>query len=109
ELTREMHRRLGAKETLGVDSSPAMLAKAATFAGDGLRFEQRDIADFADADGFDLVLSNAALQWVPDHETLFPRLAAMVRPGGQLAVQKPADEGPPSPRTGAGRRRGRRR
>jgi trans-aconitate 2-methyltransferase len=89
ELTREMHRRLGAAETLGIDSSPAMLAKSAAFAADGLRFERRDIADFADAAGFDLVFSNAALQWLPDHERLFARIAALVTPGGQLAVQMP--------------------
>jgi trans-aconitate 2-methyltransferase len=96
ELTREMHRRLGARETLGVDSSPAMLAKATAFAGDGLTFVRGDIADFADAAGFDVVFSNAALQWLPDHERLFARVASLVRPGGQLAVQMPANYDHPS-------------
>jgi trans-aconitate 2-methyltransferase len=96
ELTRDMHRRLGAAETLGIDSSPAMLEKTAAFAGDGLRFERRDIADFADAAGFDLVFSNAALQWLPDHERLFARVAALVRPGGQLAFQMPMNHDYPS-------------
>src|SRR5262249_34136585 len=91
ELTREMHRRLGAAETLGIDSSPAMLAKAAAFAGDGLRFERADIAGFDAPAGFDLVFSNAALQWLPDHEALFARLARLVRPGGRLAAQMPAN------------------
>jgi trans-aconitate 2-methyltransferase len=92
ELTRDLHRYVEAEETVGVDSSPAMLEKAAAFAGEGLRFEKGDIASFAGDDGFDLVFSNAALQWVPDHEQLFPRLARLVRPGGQLAVQMPANE-----------------
>lgn len=96
ELTRELHRRVGARETLGIDSSPEMLAKAASFAGDGLRFEQRDIDGFADANGFDVVFSNAALQWLPDHERLFAQVAALVRPGGQLAVQMPANYDHPS-------------
>jgi len=91
ELTRELHRRLAARETLGIDSSPEMLAKSAGFAGDGIRFERRDIADFADATGFDVVFSNAALQWLPDHERLFAQVASLVRPGGQLAVQVPAN------------------
>jgi trans-aconitate 2-methyltransferase len=91
ELTRLMHDRLGAAETLGVDSSETMLAEARANAGDGLRFEQRDIATFSDADGFDLVFSNAALQWVDNHEALSPRIAALVRPGGQLAFQVPAN------------------
>jgi trans-aconitate 2-methyltransferase len=91
ELTRELHRRVRAAETLGIDSSAEMLAKSAAFAGDGLRFERRDIADFADAAGFDVVFSNAALQWLPDHAQLFARVASLVRPGGQLAVQMPAN------------------
>ncbi len=94
ELTREMHRRLAARETLGIDSSPAMLAKAV--ASDGLTFAQADIDGFADAAGFDLVFSNAALQWLPDHERLFARVASLVRPGGQLAVQIPANHDHPS-------------
>ena len=76
ELTRELHRRLSARETIGIDNSPAMLAKSAAFAGDGLRFEQKDIGTFASEADFDLVFSNAALQWVPDHEPLFRRLTA---------------------------------
>src|SRR5215217_4424210 len=70
ELTREMHRRLSARETIGIENSPAMLAKSADFAGDGLRFEQGDIGAFESEEDFNLVFSNAALQWVPDHEPL---------------------------------------
>ncbi len=93
ELTRALHERLGAAETLGLDASPAMLARSADYAGDGLRFERGDIAEFAPAQPFDLVFSNAALQWVPDHERLLPRLAAALRPaGGQLAIQMPTND-----------------
>jgi trans-aconitate 2-methyltransferase len=91
ETTRLAHERLGARETLGVDSSAAMLARAAAHAGGGLSFRQGDLAAFADG-SFDLVLSNAAIHWVPDHEALLPRLAALVAPGGQLAIQAPAND-----------------
>src|SRR5262249_24038028 len=91
ELTRELHRRLAAAETLGIDSSAEMLAKSAAFAGDCLRFERRDIADFSDPAGFDVVFSNAPLQWLPGHERRFERVATLVRPGGQVAVQMPAN------------------
>ncbi len=68
ELTHAMHRRLAARETLGIDSSPAMLARSAAFAGDGLSFQQGDLATFASDGEHDLVFSNAAIQWVPDHD-----------------------------------------
>jgi trans-aconitate 2-methyltransferase len=95
ELTRLAHERLGARETVGVDASPAMLAKAAAEAGGGLSFRQGDLADVAGGP-YDAVLSNAALHWVPDHGRLLPRLAALLAPGGQLAVQVPANEEHPS-------------
>jgi trans-aconitate 2-methyltransferase len=91
ELTRLAHESLGARETVGVDASAAMLARAAAHAGAGLSFRQGDLAAFSDAP-FDVVLSNAAIHWVPDHEALLPRLAALVAPGGQLAIQAPANE-----------------
>ncbi len=96
ELTRAMHERLHAKETVGVDSSDAMLAKAATFAAGGLRFEKGDIATYASDARFDLVFSNAALQWVDDHPRLLERLTALLAPGGQLAVQIPSNDDHPS-------------
>lgn len=89
ELTRVLHERTGAAETLGIDSSEAMLAKASSHAGHGVRFERGDIAAFAPEEPFDLVFSNAALQWVPEHDALFSRLTAAVKPGGQLAFQVP--------------------
>ena len=98
ELTRELHRRTQAAQTVGVDSSDAMLAKAEAFSGEGLRFERGDIADFAPAEPYDLVFSNAAYHWVPDHPALLARLTGAVRPGGQLAFQVPDNFGHPSHR-----------
>jgi trans-aconitate 2-methyltransferase len=101
ELTRAMHEQLRARETVGLDSSETMLAKSAPFAGGGLRFERSTIEDFADGvtgggEPFDLVLSNAALHWVEDHRALLAKLAARLAPGGQIAVQVPANETHPS-------------
>ena len=89
-LTRVLHERTRAAETVGVDRSQAMLAQSARHAGEGVRFERGDIAEFAGSE-LDVVFSNAALQWVDDHESLFPRLAAALKAGGQLAVQMPAN------------------
>lgn len=95
ELTAWLHGELGAAETLGVDSSPEMLAQAESRAVEGLRFERLEIVELCAAPEragrYDLVFSNAALQWILDHETLLPRVAGLVAPGGQLAVQVPAN------------------
>ncbi len=96
ELTRELHRGLGAHVTLGLDSSAAMIERSAAFVEPGLGFERADIADFDAPEAFDLVFSNAALHWLPDHEQLLARLTRALRPRGQLAVQVPANHDHPS-------------
>lgn len=96
ELTRLLHARLQADSTLGIDSSAAMLAKSEAFAGNGLRFEQCNISEFTADHTFDLIFSNAALHWLPDHESLLRRLTAALADGGQLAVQVPANEDHPT-------------
>ncbi len=97
-LTRVLHERTQAAQTVGLDRSESMLVKSAEHAGGGVRFERGDIAEFAGLDGvgLDVVFANASLQWVGDHASLFPRLAATLEPGGQLAVQMPANEDHPS-------------
>ena len=90
-LTRVLHERMQAAETVGLDRSQAMLDKSAQHVGGGVRFERGDIAEFS-ASKLDVVFANASLQWVDDHASLFPRLAATLGQGGQLAVQMPANE-----------------
>src|SRR5512143_2258714 len=58
ELTRLLHDRLGARETVGLDSSASMLAKSAAHATAGLRFASGDIADFAAEGTWDVIFSN---------------------------------------------------
>ena len=48
-----------------------------------------DITTWTADEPYDLVFSNATLQWLPDHATLYPRLFAQVAPGGAFAVQIP--------------------
>lgn len=96
ELTRALHRRLRAGSTLGLDNSAAMLERARAHASEGLRFEAGDISAFRPEAPLDLVFSNAALQWLPDHDRLLANLAGHLAPGGQLAVQVPANFDSPS-------------
>jgi trans-aconitate 2-methyltransferase len=99
ELTRELHEQFGAAETLGIDSSESMLAKAMPSAT--LHFELGDIESFTSERQFDVVFSNAALHWIPDHKRLFTRLISLLGPHGQLAVQMPANHDHPSHRIAA--------
>jgi trans-aconitate 2-methyltransferase len=73
---------------VGLDSSPEMIA-AARQRLPQLRFSVEDIATWHDPGPFDVILANAALQWIPDHEQLLPALIAKLAPGGSLAVQMP--------------------
>jgi len=93
-LTRILHDRLGAGTTLGVDSSPAMLAEAASEKAAGLSFVEGDITEVGkvvEPGTVDVVFANAALQWVPDHEAVLTRWTELLAPHGELAIQVPAN------------------
>src|SRR5436305_340628 len=77
-------------ELTGLDSSPQMVA-AAQRDFPGCRWVVGDIASWSTAvsDSFDVVFSNAALQWVANHATAYPRLMQRVAPGGAFAAQVP--------------------
>ncbi|MEN9645709.1 MAG: hypothetical protein RL238_2378 [Actinomycetota bacterium] len=96
ELTASAAEHLGATDVVGVDSSPAMLAAAAPHARAGLCFEAGDIAEWTAPPVHDVVLANASLQWVADHPAVLRRWTAALAPGGQLAVQVPANAQQPS-------------
>lgn len=102
ELTLDLHRHVQAAETIGVDSAEGMLAQARGIEAGGLGFRSGDIALFADTAAWDVVAANAALQWVPGHPELLRRLVGALRPGGQLAVQVPANADHLSHTTSAG-------
>jgi trans-aconitate 2-methyltransferase len=96
ELTRELHQHLGAEETIGIDNSETMLLRSGGLQSEVLRFEKGDIEAYVTDRPYDLVFSNAALHWLPDHERLFTRLAHFLTPHGQMAVQMPANNDHPS-------------
>jgi trans-aconitate 2-methyltransferase len=82
---------------IGVDSSPAMIAKARQRLPD-LAFETADVLAWEPAGRFDLIFANAVFQWVPDHGRLLARLAGFLDAGGCLAVQVPNNLDEPSHR-----------
>ena len=94
ELTREMHRHLKAQKTHGIDSSSSMLERTKELDEPGLSFAQGLLEEAGGE--WDLVFSNAALHWVDDHEAVLARHTATLAPGGQLAIQMPANQDHPS-------------
>ncbi len=94
KLTAQLHQRLGVTETLAIDRSAEMLARAEPHPG--ITFRQLGIEELTVTEPYDLVFTNAALQWLDDHPPLFQRIWSWVRLGGQLAVQMPANHDHPS-------------
>lgn len=82
---------------LGIDTSPAMIEKARGTVS-GAEFALGDVATWVPDEPVDLLFANAVLQWLPDHESLLPRLVSLLAPGGVLAVQMPDNLEEPSHR-----------
>jgi len=75
---------------LGVDSSEEMLEQSKSLESDNLHFRKATTEQTIESgEKWDLIFSNAALQWSDDHEILFPKLIDLVNSKGQFAVQMP--------------------
>mgnify|MGYP003817946457 CR=1 FL=1 len=83
-------------DILGIDASPTMIKAAGTNHPD-LTFKLCDAGKELPKLGrdFDIVFSNACLQWVPNHPKLLPELLGLLNPGGILAVQIPMNQDEP--------------
>jgi len=86
--TAALRRRWPEADVAGLDSSPEMIEKA-TAEAPQTEWILADVAAWEAEAPYDLVFSNALLQWVPDHETVFPHLLRQVAPGGAFAAQMP--------------------
>lgn len=90
-LTKILHETHNANKTLGIDSSDAMLKESASIKNSKLDFQLMKIEDFSPQENFDLIFSNAALQWLPNHPQLLSNLAKHLTMHGQLAIQMPSN------------------
>jgi trans-aconitate 2-methyltransferase len=72
---------------LAIDASAEMVELARRRLGDRARVWCRDVLDLDLDAAVDLVVSTAALHWVPDHDRLWERLARALEPGGRVEVQ----------------------
>jgi trans-aconitate 2-methyltransferase len=95
ELTVALAERWPGATVRGLDSSPEMIGRAP--ADRRVEFRVQAAQEFA-ADGVDVLVSNAVLQWVPEHRELLARWAGQLRDGGWLAFQVPANFDAPSHR-----------
>jgi trans-aconitate 2-methyltransferase len=91
ELTRRAADELDVESMLGIDNSPAMLASAGAHSNERVTFQAGDIGSWTSAGDVDLVVASASLQWVPDHRRVLGLWRDALAPGGQLAVQVPAN------------------
>jgi len=96
ELTAELHHFMRADQTTGLDSSQQMLSKAQVFAENNLKFISGDINTWIPTEDYDIIFSNAALQWCSNHPALLARLKKALRARGQLAVQMPMNHDYPT-------------
>ena len=90
--------RFPAARVSGIDSASDMIS-AARRRLPAVCFETADIRSWIEASppaSESVILANAVLQWLPDHEALFPALASKLEAGGCLAVQMPDNLGEPA-------------
>lgn len=97
-LTASLAERWPNAQVLGLDSSEEMLAQAEAFAAETprLRFDRANIADWTPTEETDVVVSNAALQWVPGHQQLLSGWLEKLKPGAWFALQVPGNFSSPS-------------
>ncbi len=102
-VTRLLRERWPETSITAVERSPEMIAKARSVVPAGARdmdrnieWVQADLGQWRPPAPVDVIFSNAALHWLEGHDALFPRLLAMLRPGGVLAVQMPRNFEAPS-------------
>jgi trans-aconitate 2-methyltransferase len=96
-LTRTLVDRWPGAHVLGIDSSVDMVSRANAVAVPGrLDFVCADLRDWTPTDRPDVIVSNATLQWVPDHSDEVARWTGLLAPAGWLAFQVPGNFDEPS-------------
>lgn len=91
-LTASLQERWPAARVVGVDSSPDMVAAAVP----GVEVRLGDVTTWTADRPVDVLVTNATLQWVPDHVALLPGWVEALTPGGWLALQVPGNSRAPS-------------
>lgn len=98
KLTATLTDRWPGARVVGIDSSADMLSKAESLAKDTaqLSFQLGDIAQWEPDADTDVVVTNAALQWVPGHQEMVFAWLRDLKPGAWFAMQVPGNFTSPS-------------
>lgn len=86
-VTEMLAQRLPRGRVIAVDASPSMVAAARDRLGERADVRVMDLEDLDLEESLDAILSTATFHWIADHERLFARLHAALRPGGRLVAQ----------------------
>jgi trans-aconitate 2-methyltransferase len=86
-VTAELLKRLPRGHLIAVDGSAAMIAKARERLGERVSYLVADLSELELDRPADLIFSTATFHWITDHDRLFERLHAALRPGGRLVAQ----------------------
>ena len=86
-VSAELLKRLPEGHLIAVDGSEAMIAKARERLGNAVAYEVADLSELEVEQPVDLIFSTATFHWITDHDRLFARLHAALRPGGRLVAQ----------------------
>jgi trans-aconitate 2-methyltransferase len=86
-VSAELLKRLPNGRLIAVDGSEAMIVKARERLGDEVTYLVADLAELQIDEQVDLVFSTATFHWIVDHDRLFARLHAALKPGGRLVAQ----------------------
>lgn len=74
-------------DVVAVDGDPSMVAKARETLPDSVAVMQQDLLELQLDEPVDVIFSCAVFHWITDHERLFARLRAALKPGGRLVAQ----------------------
>jgi trans-aconitate 2-methyltransferase len=96
QLTASLADRWPGACVLGIDSSGDMINAARRLSSEQVSFQLAGIETWRPAEPVDVLLSNAALQWIPDHRSLLPDLVSSVTEDGWVAFQVPGNFAEPS-------------
>ena len=81
----------------GLDSSEPMLDQARR-SGINATWLSGDIPGWTPKKRYDVIFTNATIQWIAEQDTLLPRLMSYLEPGGIFAFQVPTNFNEPSHR-----------